>query len=116
MRINPGECFKIIADVFLLFFLLNSFLMVFAPNFFPAESSVSKSYLISTNYNQFGGAIIPGLLAGCGAISFNKIYARRFLLMLFLSIFMVAYAGSVTSTVALLLVALYYFFAKTTDF
>lgn len=116
MRINPGECFKIIADVFLLFFLLNSLLMVFAPNFFPAESSVSKSYLISTNYNQFGGAIIPGLLVGCGAISFNKIYARRFLLMLFLSIFMVAYAGSVTSTVALLLVALYYFFAKNNRF
>lgn len=112
MRINPGECFKIIADIFLLFFLLNTFLMVFVPDFFPAESSVSKSYLISTNYNQFGGAIIPGLLAGCGAISFDKRYSYRFLLMLFLSVFMVAYAGSVTSTIALILVILYYFFAK----
>lgn len=70
---------------------------------------MSKSYLISTNYNQFGGAIIPGLLAGCGAISFDKRYSYRFLLMLFLSVFMVAYAGSVTSTIALILVILYYF-------
>lgn len=76
---------------------------------------MSKSYLISTNYNQFGGAIIPGLLAGCGAISFDKRYSYRFLLMLFLSVFMVAYAGSVTSTIALILVILYYFLQKTTD-
>lgn len=112
MRINPGECFKIIADIFLLFFLLNTFLMVFVPDFFPAESSVSKSYLISTNYNQFGGAIIPGLLAGCGAMSFDKTYMRNFALMLSVSIFMVAYAGSMTSTIALILIALYYLFAK----
>lgn len=112
MRINPGECFKIIADIFLLFFLLNTFLMVFVPDFFPAESSVSKSYLISTNYNQFGGAIIPGLLAGCGAMSFDNTYRRNFELMLLVSIFMVVYAGSMTSTIALTLIALYYLFAK----
>lgn len=116
MRINPGECFKIIADIFLLFFLLNTFLMVFVPDFFPAESSVSKSYLISTNYNQFGGAIIPGLLAGCGAMSFDKTYRSYFILMLAVSIFMVVYAGSVTSSIAISLIAVYYFFLRNNKF
>lgn len=112
---NPGWCFKIISDIFLLFFILNTIQMIFLPDIFPAASNLSKSYLISTNYNQFGGAIIPGLLASCGGMYFDKSYKSRFLLMLFISVFMVTYAGSVTSSIALLLIVIYYFFAKSNN-
>lgn len=108
---SPEVFFVIVADVYLTYFTINTILMIFLPNLF-GSSSDGYSYLIASNYNQMGGIVIPGLLASAGAMYYKSKYKKRFIMMSLLTIFMVLYAGSMTSTICLTLILLYYIFAK----
>lgn len=80
--------------------------MIVFPNFI-SGNDFDKAYLISSNHNQFGGIIIPGLIASIGVLQFKN-NSKSFIVMLLLSLFMVLYTGSMTSTCSLVLILCYY--------
>lgn len=107
---EPGICFSIISNIYLIFFIANVILMLIMPNLFNGSAD-KQGFLIASNYNQMGGIIVPGLLSATGAMQYNNKYKKKFLFMIILSIFMVLYAGSMTSSICLTLILIYFVFA-----
>lgn len=112
---NASLSFSVLANVFFFFYVISLIQILVLPEIMP-RTSMGKAYLIAYNYNQMGGTMIPGLLAATCATFYDRKYRYRFFMMLLTSLFTVAYVGSLTSSIGILLILLYYLFANNSKF
>lgn len=108
---NKVTVCKMLCDVFLVLIILNLIQMLFFPDLIGYNGGM-RSYLISSNYNQFGGIFMPGILMSYITASIEKHNAWRFVLITLLSILSVAIVGSVTSTLCFLLLVVFFLIRK----
>ncbi|HIZ87224.1 MAG TPA: O-antigen ligase family protein [Candidatus Coprenecus pullistercoris] len=110
---SPKKVYRLLSDVFLAFIVLNLIQMTLFPDLLGSDGGM-RIYLVSANYNQFGGIFMPGILASYIAASIERRSTWRFFAITFLALVSVAVAGSVTATVGFLLIAMFFFFRKNT--
>lgn len=99
------DVIHILAKVYTIIIALNLILMIILPNAF------GDGYLIANNYNQFGSIIIATVLL----TYLDYKYTRKKLTMylrFFMSVTTVAIPGSMTSTIAMILLILYFMMIK----
>lgn len=102
----------IISKVFFSFALLNLLQILFAPNLMGMTADGKQLYLISSNYNQFGGILMPGILASYVISEYDKNHTVVCLAMLTITLITVIIAGSVTSIIGYAIILLYVLLAK----
>ena len=104
---NNGEkVYRMLSDVFLILIMLNLIQITLFPDLIGNNGGM-RSYLISSNYNQFGGIFMPGIMVSYIASSIDKHNVWRFLFIILLSIMSVAIVGSVTSSACFLMIAIF---------
>lgn len=99
--------FKILSKVLFVIIFLNFFQIVFFPTVMGLKNG-EFLYLISSNYNQFGGTMLVGCLSGFVLANTKNRNGILYYLILLFSLLTVLYCGSVTASVGLLLLCLYY--------
>lgn len=105
---NNGEkVYRMLSDVFLILIMLNLIQITLFPDLIGNNGGM-RSYLISSNYNQFGGIFMPGIMVSYIASSIDKHNVWRFLFIILLSIMSVAIVGSVTSSACFLMIAIFF--------
>lgn len=111
---NNGEkVYRMLSDVFLILIMLNLIQITLFPDLIGNNGGM-RSYLISSNYNQFGGIFMPGIMVSYIASSIDKHNVWRFLFIILLSIMSVAIVGSVTSSACFLMIAIFFLVRKKT--
>lgn len=101
--------FSILAKVFCVILIMNLVQMIFLPSVMGFQNG-KLMYLISANYNQFGGTILVGCLSSF--ILTKSSNSALFYVTLIISLLTVLLCGSVTTSVGLLLLLLYSLFLR----
>ena len=100
--------YGLIASSFYLLIVLNFLQMIIAPGIM-GYIDEDEAFLISSNYNQFGGIFMPAILAAIlyGTYSRNRLFTITLILLCFVSVLI---PGSVTSCVTIFVLGVSYIF------
>lgn len=109
MKSNCFKPFEIVAKVFFIIIVMNFIQLLFFPTIMGTFEG-RQLYLISGNYNQFGGPILVGSLSAF--LLTKKKGSGLYHSMLLISLLTVLYCGSVTTSVGILLLLIYSVFGR----
>lgn len=102
--------YGLIASSFYLLIALNFLQMIIAPGIM-GYIDEDEAFLISSNYNQFGGIFVPAILAAIlyDTYNSNRLFSITLILLCFISVLI---PGSVTSCVTIFVLGVSYIFFK----
>lgn len=112
-KMDSIKPFKIIAKVFFIIITLNFIQLLLFPTIM-GTSRGAQLYLMSSNYNQFGGTILAGCLPAFVLTKKNS--SLLYYLILLVSLLTVIYCGSVTTSIGILLLIVYFLAARRMKF
>lgn len=104
---------KIFSVALIILLVLNALIMLFCPALMGVNKlNGNNLYLLSTNYNQFGGIFILSILYFAAYKLMTRQNTFSLLILILFSLGIVFYCGSVTSSISILILTLYYLFSK----